>query len=133
MISEAVRGDRNPAVVSWLDAQVVETLYLTAINLAELRLGIAILPTGKRKESLQADIDALVIEFFGLRILPFEKEAAIAYGNLVSAARLAGSSVSVSDGQIAAIASVHKFAVATRDTSPFVALGVAVINPWSKG
>jgi predicted nucleic acid-binding protein len=36
----------------------------------------------------------------------------------------------VADGQIAAIAKVYGFAVATRDVAPFRAAGVAVINPW---
>jgi predicted nucleic acid-binding protein len=36
----------------------------------------------------------------------------------------------VADGQIAALAAVHGFTVATRDAAPFLAAGVAVINPW---
>jgi predicted nucleic acid-binding protein len=36
----------------------------------------------------------------------------------------------VMDAQIAAIAMVHGYAVATRDVEPFIAAGVAVINPW---
>jgi toxin FitB len=36
----------------------------------------------------------------------------------------------VADGQIAAVAAVHGFAVATRDTQPFEAAGVEVLNPW---
>jgi hypothetical protein len=36
----------------------------------------------------------------------------------------------MADCQVAAIASVHGFAVATRDTAPFLAAGVPVINPW---
>ena len=32
--------------------------------------------------------------------------------------------------QIAAIAKVHGFAVATRDVRPFRAAGVPVVNPW---
>jgi hypothetical protein len=41
-----------------------------------------------------------------------------------------GFAISVADGQIAAIAAVHGFAVATRDAAPFLAAGVTVINPW---
>jgi predicted nucleic acid-binding protein len=36
----------------------------------------------------------------------------------------------VADGQIAAIARRKGFAVATRDTQPFAACGVTIINPW---
>ena len=131
VISEALRPGRNPAVVDWLDAQVIETLYFTATSLSELRLGIECLPAGKRKDALSADVNALVANFFGSRILPFDREAALAYGVIVAAARAVGRAVSVTDGQIGAIASVHSFSVATRDTAPFAVLGISVINPWN--
>lgn len=131
VVSEAIRPGRSLAVVNWLDAQIIETLYLTATSLSELRLGLEILPAGKRKNALTADVNALMATFFGTRILPFDKEAAIAYGELVVSARSRGRAVSVTDGQIGAIASVHDFSVATRDTTPFKALGVQVINPWN--
>jgi hypothetical protein len=47
---------------------------------------------------------------------------------LISRARASGASISVADGQIAAIAVVHGFSVTTRDTVHFVAAGVGVIN-----
>ncbi len=131
IISEAVKPGRNPVVVKWLDAQIIETLYFTATSLSELRLGIETLPAGKRKEALGVDVNTLVANFFASRILPFDREAALAYGVLVATARAVGRAVSVTDGQIAAIANVHGFTVATRDTAPFIALGVPTINPWS--
>lgn len=48
-------------------------------------------------------------------------------------ARAARQAISTADGQIAAIAAAHGFTVATRDTAPFVAAGVPVINPWELG
>ncbi len=132
IISEALKPGRNPVVVNWLDAQIIETLYFTATSLSELRLGIETLPASKRKEALGADVNALVANFFASRILPFNQEAALACGALVAAARAAGHAVSVCDGQIGAIASVHGFTVATRDTAPFIALGVPTINPWDR-
>ncbi len=52
------------------------------------------------------------------------------YAPLIGRARAAGCLVSVADGQIGAIADAHGFMVATRDTTPFHAIGVPVINPW---
>lgn len=40
-ISEPLRRTANPAVLAWIDAQRIETLYLAAVSLAELRFGIA--------------------------------------------------------------------------------------------
>ena len=47
---EPLRREPNAAVIEWLDAQNVETLFLAAISLAEIRFGIAALPEGRRRE-----------------------------------------------------------------------------------
>lgn len=130
VVLEVVKVGRNPAVVAWLDEQSAETLYLTAISLSEILIGVEILPAGKRKAALKADLGGLVGKLFGARVLPFAEQAAIAYGAIVGKARIAGKIVSMPDGQIGAIAVVHGFTVATRDTAPFIALGVPTVNPW---
>ncbi|HEY8283191.1 MAG TPA: type II toxin-antitoxin system VapC family toxin [Chloroflexota bacterium] len=130
VVSEPMKPYGNPAVQAWLDRQVAETLYLTATSLAELLVGIEILPEGKRKEGLAAALAELMATLFGSRILPFDQPAAVAYAPMVNRARAAGTIISVADGQIAAIAAVRGFTVATRDAEPFVATGVPVIDPW---
>lgn len=134
VVSEPMKPQGNPAVRDWLDQQVAETLYLTATSLSELLLGVEILPDGKRKEGLAAALGELIGELFGSRILPFDHKAAAAtYAPLIRRARANGQAISVADGQIAAIATLHGFAVATRDTAPFAAAAVPVINPWEVG
>ena len=130
VVSEPMRPDRNGRVLAWLDAQEPETLYLTAVNLAELLVGVEVLPKGKRRDGLEAGLIDLISGLFGPRILPFDGEAAKVYAPLIGRARAAGRTIGLADGQIAAIAAANGFAVATRDTSPFKAAGVAVINPW---
>ena len=46
VISEPLRPAGDAAVLAWIDEQIVETLYLSAISLAQLRLGMATLPAG---------------------------------------------------------------------------------------
>ena len=130
VVSEPMKPNGNPAVRDWLDRQVAETLYLTATSLSELLVGIEILPRGKRREGFATALNELLVRLFGPRILPFDRAAAMAYAPLIGRARDSGCPVSVADGQIGAIAEVHGYAVATRDTAPFLAAGVAVINPW---
>ena len=132
VVSEPMKRNGNPAVQSWLDQQAAETLYLTTTSLSELLVGIEILPDSKRKKGLGTALSELLVILFGSRILPFDQQAAVAYAPLVSRARAGGRLISVADGQIAAIAAVHEFTVATRDTAPFLAAGVPVINPWEK-
>nr|VFK54985.1 MAG: hypothetical protein BECKTUN1418F_GA0071002_106115 [Candidatus Kentron sp. TUN]VFK58581.1 MAG: hypothetical protein BECKTUN1418D_GA0071000_10866 [Candidatus Kentron sp. TUN]VFK61157.1 MAG: hypothetical protein BECKTUN1418E_GA0071001_106215 [Candidatus Kentron sp. TUN] len=130
VVSEPMKPNGHPAVWAWLDRQAARTLYLTATSLAALMLGIRILPAGKRKEGLDIALNDLIIDLFGERILPFDQAAAMTYAALVGKARTDGNTFSMADGQIAAIAMVHGFAVATRDTAPFLAAGVPIINPW---
>ncbi len=130
VISEPVKPLADAGVVAWLDRQGKETLYLCAPVLMEVLLGIALLPDGKRKSAMKTAMQALLANYFADRFLAFEREAAVAYAALAGRASARGYSVSVGDCQIASIAAVHGFAVATRDTAPFQAVGVRVINPW---
>jgi predicted nucleic acid-binding protein len=130
VVSEPMRRNANPAVQTWLDQQAAETLYLTSTSLSELLVGIEVLPNSKRKKGLAAALSELLVMLFGGRILAFDQRAAMAYAPLIARGRSRGQIISVADGQIAAIASVHGFSVATRDTAPFVGAGIPVINPW---
>lgn len=130
VVAEPMKADGNPAVLDWLNRQAADTLFLTTVNLAELLLGIAYLPNGRRKKGLDMVLTELLDTLFGTRILSFDQAAAKTFGPLMVRAHAAGRAVSVADGQIAAIAAANGFTVATRDTMPFEAVGVPVINPF---
>ena len=117
--------------MAWIDAQSIDTLYLSAISLAELRFGIAALPAGKRKETLHLGLEQRILPLFADRILPFDAAASQTYADILSMARTQGKAISTADDYIAAIAKRHGFIVATRDASPFEAAGLPVINPWT--
>ena len=59
MISEPLRPAPENRVTEWINAQALETLYLPAITVAELRFGLASLPAGKRRNGLQASLDVI--------------------------------------------------------------------------
>ncbi len=132
VVSEPFKAAPEPQVLVWLDAQSVETLYLSAISLAELRFGIAALPAGQRRDGLLTSLEQRVLPLFAGRILPFDELAALAYAELRARARAARRAIATADGWIAAIAAAHGLQVATRDVSPFEAAGVPVINPWTE-
>ncbi|MCX7258056.1 MAG: type II toxin-antitoxin system VapC family toxin [Polaromonas sp.] len=129
VISEAMKPEPHPAVRAWLNAQAAETLYLSSVTLAELLFGIAALPAGKRKDMLAKALDGL-LELFRGRVLPFDTDAARHYAELAVMARTGGRGFPTPDGYIAAIAASRGFIVASRDTAPYEAAGVTVINPW---
>ena len=130
VISDAMKPEPTSIVRDWLDEQANETLYLSSVTVAELLFGIGALPEGQRKQKLATLLDGLLSLFDG-RILPFDTDAARHYADLAVIARNLGKGFPTPDGYIAAIAATHGFAVATRDTSTFVAAGVPIINPWT--
>jgi predicted nucleic acid-binding protein len=130
VVSELVSPRCSPAVRSWLDAQVNEGIFITAINLSELLLGIELLPQGKRRQGLSQLLEEFVERLGEDHVLQFDEPSARAYALIISRSRFKGRAISIPDGQIAAIAESRGYAVATRDTSPFEAAGVAFVNSW---
>jgi predicted nucleic acid-binding protein len=129
VVSEAMKPEPHPAVRAWLNNQAAETLYLSSVTLAELLFGIAALPAGKRKDMLAQTLDGLM-GLFRDRVLSFDVDAARHYAGLAITAKTGGRGFPTPDGYIAAIAASRGFIVASRDTAPFEAGGVSVINPW---
>jgi toxin FitB len=130
VVSEPLRQAPEARVIDWIDAQAMETLFLSAITVAELRAGVALLAAGKRRSGLQENLEKRVLPLFAGRVLPFDLACTQAYAALMAKARSTGLAIAAADGYIAAIAAAHGFSVATRDTGPFEAAGAAVINPW---
>jgi predicted nucleic acid-binding protein len=96
----------------------------------ELRYGIVVLTDGKKKEGLRTSLNERILPLFESRVLPFDLAAAEICADLRARARALGEGVGTTDSFIAAIAAARGLAVATRDTQPYKAMGVAVINPW---
>lgn len=131
VVSEPLRPAPAPQVLAWLDRQAPATLYLTAVNVAELLEGVARLPEGRCRAELEAALATRVLPLFAGRVLPFDEAAAFGFARLYARARAGGHALGLADAQIAAIAASRGFAVATRDAAPFVAAGVAVVDPWA--
>lgn len=130
VISEPLRPSPETRVSDWIDAQPLETLYLSTMTVAELRAGVALMPAGRRRTVLHEHLEKRVLPMFAGRVLPFDLSCTSAYAELLATARKAGSGIETADACIAAVAFANGFIVATRDTSPFQAAGLTVINPW---
>lgn len=132
VLSEILRAAPEPAVLAWWAEQPAETLFVSAVNQAEMMLGARLLPAGKRRTALEAAVRAVFDEDFATRILPFDSAAVPAYVEIVTARRLVGRPISQFDAQIAAIARYHGARLATRNTADFEACGVVLVNPWGE-
>ena len=131
VIAELMRAQPAPAVVEWVNRQSAATLYLTTMTLAEIRFGLAAMPEGQRKDALTNTFENGIRPLFTDRILTFNEDASHAYARLRADARSNGTSISNADALITATVRAHDFAIATRDTAPFLTAGLRVINPFS--
>ena len=132
VISELMRPTPDSAVMAWFSRQHSADLHLTAVSEAELRAGAAILPAGRRRDRLAAEVDAVVREDFAGRVLPFDSAAARTYAAIAASRRSVGRPILEADCQIAAIARARGAAVATRNGADFENCGIDVIDPWTE-
>jgi len=131
VLSELMRPQPNPAVVAWVNAQS-SVAWVNAITQAEISLGIALLPDGKRRDALAAAARQMFEEDFAARCLPFDSVAAEHFARLVAERRSIGRPITTQDAQIAAIALANDMPLATRNTDDFKAIpGLALVDPWN--
>jgi toxin FitB len=133
VLSELMRSAPGRRVELWLAAQPDASVFISAVTEAELRYGAALLPNGKRKKALLAEIEGMLDEDFSGRILPFDSLAAKAFAVIAADRRQKGRPISQADAQIAAIAHSRGASLATRNAPDFDDCGVEVINPWQTG
>ena len=130
VVSEPLRPRPDRHVLEWLDRQAPATLYLTTITIAELWAGIELLPAGKRRTQLHNAMAKEILPLFQGRVLTFDPDAAAAFARSFSKAQAAGNSMDFADCAIAAIATVHRFILATRNFRDFKGSGIELLDPW---
>ena len=131
VVSEVMKPKPSAMVLSWMEAHPRERLFITTVTQAEILYGVQLLPAGRRRAALQADIDSMLnVEFAG-RILPFDEQAASAFSRIAADRRTSGRPISDFDAQIAAIAFSRGASIATRDVRDFEDCGAVVLNPWA--
>jgi len=129
-LRKARTGKADPGVVAWASGVSADTMYLSAITILELELGILL---RERRDPAQGALlrtwlEQQVIPGFDDRVLPID---------MAIARRCAGLQVPDPrpdrDTLIAATALVHGLTVVTRNVRDFDGTGVALCNPWSPG
>ena len=128
VVSEILRLQPDASVLRWMMAHTHE-VGITAITVAELSLGVEILPEGQRKTRLQQKLGALFADY-RTSVIEFDREAAQANGVLIAKRRSSGRPLATEDAMIAATCLVHGMSLATRNIKDFDDLGLALINPW---
>ena len=102
VLSEAMKPSPAAPVAAWMVRESPDSLFTTTVTEAEIRLGIEVLPAGRRRQDLVAAAQR-VIAMFDARILPFDRGAAVSFARIVASRRREGLPISDMDAQIAAI------------------------------
>lgn len=131
VISALMQRHPEPAVVEWLDGLPAESVWTTSVTVFEVRFGLALLSTGRRRKALEEAFAKALEEDLEGRVLTFDQTAAEAAAAIAAARRRAGRTVEIRDAQIAGIAAARKATLATRNVAHFEGSGIPVVDPWS--
>jgi len=131
VISEYGR-DRPPdqRVRGWVDAQREDVLYLSVLTLGEIRKGTTLLPPGRKRDQLERWLEVELPARFANRLLLVNGAIAEIWGAMAGQAQLAGITLAIIDGLMAATAKHHDLTVVTRNVKDFRLWGLPVNNPW---
>ncbi len=130
VLSALMRAVPEPLVIAWLDKQPAESIWITTITLFEARLGLALLPEGRRREALETSFQEFLAEDLDGRILDFDSTAAERAAALAADRQRRGQPVDMRDTQIAGIVLSRRATLATRNVRHFSDLSAEVVNPW---
>jgi len=130
VVSEWVKPRPAAGVIAWLAEANEDALFLGVCTLAEIHLGVAAMPKGRRRDRLDDWLRNDLVARFDGRVVPVDLPIAAAWGEVSAAARYKGRLIDAMDGLIAATAQVYGMTIITHDTTDFQATGVALLNPW---
>lgn len=130
VISALMRPHVDPAVAAYLHTRSADTLFTASLCEAEIRYGIARMPSGRRRDGLAAAFQTFLAEGFSGRIIAFDSACAAAYADIRVRREAAGRPVAIPDAMIAGTAHAYGATVATRNIADFADCGVLVENPW---
>lgn len=132
ILSALMQKDPDVRVINWMDRVPAESVWITSITLFEARYGLALLPEGKRRESLNEIFEKIVADDLDGRVLLFDQAAAVQAAQLAASRKKTGSTIDMRDTFIAGIALAKRATIVTRNSRHFSDLQVEVINPWDR-
>jgi hypothetical protein len=131
VVSALIRKIPDRTVVTWLDRQPQESIWITSISMFEARFGFCLMLSSARRQELEAAFARLLEEDFENRVLDFDASAAAVAAELAAARQQSGQRMDFRDTLIAGIALARRATLATRNTRHFADLPVPVIDPWA--
>ncbi|HEX7760899.1 MAG TPA: type II toxin-antitoxin system VapC family toxin [Caulobacteraceae bacterium] len=132
VVSEPAQAVSNPRVIAWIARQNPESLYISAITVAEVEQGIAAMQPSHRRRRLEAWRDEM-LESMEDRIVQVDTVIGQTWGRLRARLAASGASIEPLDGFLAATAEAAGLTLVTRNVKHFTAWGGPLLNPWTDG
>ena len=129
VLSALMRSAPDPIVITWLDRQPAESVWITSVTLFEVRFGLALLPSGRKRRALETAFASLLREDLENRVVDFDVAAADAAAAVAADRQAAGRNIDIRDTLIAGIALARRATLATRNVRHFADLDVPVVDP----
>ena len=131
VLSEYVKKTPDNLVIEWLNQQRFETLFLSAITIAEIKKGICRIKLSqpKRQKALTHWLNTVEVKFSG-QILPITNEVLNNWAEISANAELEGQKMAVMDSLIAATAYTHNLILVTRNVDDFKMAPIEIVNPF---
>lgn len=129
VISEFKKKQPEQKVIAWLNAQLEESLFLSALTVGEIQKGISLLPDSKRRKELESWLVNTIYRY-GTRILPLDTRVMQTWGDLTGTLEQKGRVLPFLDSLIAASALAHNLILVTQNENDFTGTGATVLNIW---
>jgi predicted nucleic acid-binding protein len=118
-------------VLRWLRELQEDRVFISVVSIAEIRRGVALLPSGERRNRLAEWLSRELPERFAGRMLSVDLAIAERWGDLMAASKAAGGALKAMDAFLAATALTRGLTLATRNVRDFQAFGVRLFDPWT--
>jgi toxin FitB len=133
VVSELMRPAPNLGVLRWLDRQARSSIWITSVNVFELRFGLQTMPVGKRQAALNAWFEKWLVEVVQQRILAYDEAAARMASDVAAQRAKKGRPGELRDTMIAGIVLANHATLATRNIRHYEDIAKSVVNPWEQG
>lgn len=130
VVSEIIKPQPSENVISWLQNQIENDLYLSVLTFGEIEKGIEKLPKGIKKNHLKLWVEGDLKKRFNGRIIPIDIRIATRWGEIQGQAELSGKPMPSIDGLIAVSGLVNNCTVVTRNISDMEQSSAVLLNPW---
>jgi predicted nucleic acid-binding protein len=130
VVSEFVRPQPDRNVMSWLAEVDEDRVFISVISFAEIRRGIELLATGRRRERLATWLAEELPARFEERILNIDAHLAETWGVVMARGQKIGLTLGSMDAFVAATAAAHDLTLATRNVKDFASLDIPLLDPW---